>query len=120
MKKRKRQIAAGLVILILMIGFGAKKYRAENEIVALEKKVAIEVKEHSRDIKEIKITDFSESPAGVKNINYDVIDTSGKTVKGNSFKMGDFGSESKSGLIGGKTETGVNVTYTNGKKEKIK
>lgn len=100
MKKRKILIVAGLVTLILITGFAVKKHREE--------------------IKEIKITDFNESPVGVKNINYDVIETSGKKVKGNSFRMGDFGYESKSGLIGGKTETGVNITYTNGKKEIIK
>ncbi|MCC4120944.1 hypothetical protein [Lactococcus lactis] len=120
MKKRKIWIGVGLVTLILITGFAVKKHREESKIVVLEKKAAIEVKEHSRDIKEIKITDFNELPAGVKKINYDVIETSGKKVKGNSFKMSDFGSESKSGLIGGKTETGVNVTYTNGKKEMIK
>lgn len=120
MKKRKRYIIVGLAVLVLSVGFGAKKHREDSNRIALEKKIAIEVKEHFRDIKEIKITDFNESPAGVKNINYDVIEISGNTIKGNSIKMGDFGSESKSGLIGGKTETEVNATYTNGKNEILK
>ncbi|MDG4983858.1 hypothetical protein OGZ51_06845 [Lactococcus lactis] len=116
MKKHKMWISVGLAIVVLMISFGIKKHKEESKIVVLEKKAAIEVKENSREIKEIKITEFNESPAGVKNINYAVIETSGRIVKGNCIKMGNFGFESKNGLIGGKTEAGVNVTYTNGKK----
>ncbi|WP_406835074.1 hypothetical protein ABLU29_02585 [Lactococcus lactis] len=120
MKKHKMWVSACLAILVLMIGFGIKKHKEESKIVVFEKRAAIEVKENSREIKEIKITEFNESPAAVKNIDYDIIETSGRTVKGNSIKMGNFGSESKNGLIGGKTETKVNVTYTNGKKEIIR
>ncbi|MDG4983953.1 hypothetical protein OGZ51_07330 [Lactococcus lactis] len=59
MKKRKIWIVAGLVTLILITGFAVKRHREEIKIAVLEKKAAIEVKEHSRDIKEIKITGFN-------------------------------------------------------------
>ncbi|KRL61409.1 hypothetical protein [Latilactobacillus fuchuensis] len=88
--------------------------------MALEKQASVEIKESFKNIKKIKITDFYESSPGIKNIDFDVVETDGKLIKENSTTIGGFGSYSENGLTLGVTKGAIKVVYTTGKEAIIK
>ncbi|WP_202229974.1 hypothetical protein [Lactococcus muris] len=107
-------IVALFVILALAIGETLYMKSKEHDRIELEKQTAIEIKDKVKDIKKITFTALYESSPGIKNVDFDIEETDGTVIRGNSVIIGSFGFHSGKGLKMGSTDEKVKVIYTSG------
>ncbi|WP_251712853.1 hypothetical protein [Lactococcus ileimucosae] len=124
MSKQKKRITVGIIValfLILALALGETLYMRskEHDRIELEKQTAIEIKDNVKNVKKITITDFYESSPGIKNVDFDVEETDGTVIRGNSIIVGSFGFHNGNGLKMGRTNEKVKVIYTTGEEAVI-
>ena len=127
MRKKRKWIIIGIIILILIIGFGGKKmldHQAEVKELAQEKQIALQAKKMFKDIKQIKIEKGFEGSPGSRWFGIDVIQENGNkfhaTVQLNDsdsyYTKGDSDAINQEG----QTLNKVIVVFSNNEKEEIK
>lgn len=125
MKKHKKWIIVGLLILVIIIGFGGKQIldkQAETKEIEQEKQIALQAKKMFKDIKEIEIVQgATKYGSGYIGFNLEI-----QQKDGNKFNVGldlgelDSGSGNEAFNQRGKTENSILLIYSNGEREKIK